>query len=566
MRRASTYLCIFAVFGVSACGDDVSSSSGGSGGSSGVGGSGGSGGGTGGAGGGTGGVGGGTGGVGGGTGGAGGGTGGAGGGTGGSGGGTGGSGGATTQVLEHHGGPTRAGMFVLPALTKTAAATLHVDTTFNTTYTGNVYAQALYMDGGTGGRDQVIVATESNQVLSFDASNGNMLWQQSLGTSVRLANQPCGNIDPLGITGTPVIDAAAGTIYLDAMVNASGAHHKIFALSTTDGTTRAGWPVDANASFHNGALAFNSTVQNERGALALLNGTLYIPYGGHAGDCGSYHGWVVGIPTANPGSPTAFATVDTLSGIWAPSGIASDGTNLFAATGNGTGSSTWKNSEMLGRFTAGPTFSGNANDYWTPSNWQSLDSSDTDISGTGPLVVDVPGATPSALLVQLAKDGKIYLVDRGNMGGIAAPVASRTVSNSNIINAAASYHTAQGTYVVLRGSGSGCPSGQSGNLIAVKISAASPPTLSVAWCANPGGNGSPMVTTTDGTSEAIVWYVGAGGDKRLHGYDGDTGAVVFAGGGAGDVMNNIHPFVTAMAAKGRIFVAADNKVYAFTTN
>lgn len=182
------------------------------------------------------------------------------------------------------------------------------------------------------------------------------------------------------------------------------------------------------------------------------------------------------------------------------------------------------------------------------------------------MLVDVPGATPSALLVGLGKDGKIYLADRADLGGVGgpgAPVAVVQVASGAIINAAASYATALGTYVVFKGRGSACPAGQSGDLTAVRIVPGSPPTVATAWCASQNGQGSPMVTTTDGSAEAIVWSVGAEGDQRLHGFDGDTGEVVFAGGGAGDVIGPVRRFHTPILARGRIFVAADGAVVAF---
>jgi hypothetical protein len=105
----------------------------------------------------------------------------------------------------------------------------------------------------------------------------------------------------------------------------------------------------------------------------------------------------------------------------------------------------------------------------------------------------------------------------------------------------------------------------SSNLVSVKITPADPPQLSLAWCAGTGNAGSPIATTTDGTNDPIVWAVGAEGDNRLHGYNGDTGAVVFAGGGAGDAMASTSRFITPIVAKGRIFVAANGQLYAFTT-
>ena len=77
------------------------------------------------------------------------------------------------------------------------------------------------------------------------------------------------------------------------------------------------------------------------------------------------------------------------------------------------------------------------------------------------------------------------------------------------------------------------------------------------------GRGSPWVTTTDGTNNVIVWVAGVGGDQRLHGYDGDTGAVVYAGGGANELMTGTRQLNTGMVARGRIYFGADNKVYAF---
>jgi hypothetical protein len=114
------------------------------------------------------------------------------------------------------------------------------------------------------------------------------------------------------------------------------------------------------------------------------------------------------------------------------------------------------------------------------------------------------------------------------------------------------------------GYGIGCP-GPRGDITAIRITASAPPQISVAWCAYQSANASPMVTTTDGHSDAIVWGIGAGSSNRLKGFDGDTGEVIFAGGGPNDAMSFVRGVTTAIAAKGRIFVAADAGVFAFTT-
>ena len=81
------------------------------------------------------------------------------------------------------------------------------------------------------------------------------------------------------------------------------------------------------------------------------------------------------------------------------------------------------------RFQPGPIFSGNPSDYWAPTNWLQLDDGDQDLGGSGPLLVDVPGATPSHLVVAMGKDGNAYLLNRDNLGGITAPVDSFHVTD-----------------------------------------------------------------------------------------------------------------------------------------
>jgi len=471
-----------------------------------------------------------------------------------------------SSVLEHHNNPGRTGVYVDPTLTKASATTFHIDPAFTAHVPGAIYAQVLFVAKGSSGKDILIAATEENNVAAFDAATGKTVWVRNLGTPVPLSKLPCGNINPLGITGTPLIDPVSRTIFVDAMTmssNKSIKKHLIFALALKDGSTLPGWPVDVSASVTFGNKAFNSLVQNQRGALGIVNGTVYVPYGGHYGDCGDYRGWLVGVPIANPAAPKAWATGAPGGGSWAPSGVASDGGSLFIATGNTFRAMNWAGGEALMRFSSGPVFSNRTSDYFTPSNWRMLDMWDTDLGGTGPIILDVPGANPSKLLVGLGKDGKIYLVNRNDLGGVGKEVAAVKVAKNSIINAAAAYTTSRGTYVVFKGNGSNCPSGQAGDLTAVRIIPGAPPRVETAWCARQHGEGSPMVTTTDGHNEAIVWSVGAEGDNRLHGFDGDTGQTVYAGGGPGDVIGLVRRFHTPILAHGRIYVAADGVVKAF---
>jgi outer membrane protein assembly factor BamB len=465
------------------------------------------------------------------------------------------------NVTEHHNHKSRDGLYVDPAFTQAAAAGLKRDLAFSGTISGNVYAQPLYLEGGPGGRAMIVAVTESNNVYALDAASGAVIWQRHVGTPVSSSSLPCGDINPLGITGTPVIDLPSRTLVFDAMTtpnNGVTKKHLIFALNVDTGTTNSGWPVDVNATATFGTNVFSSTTQNQRSALGLVDGTVYVTYGGHAGDCGVYYGWIVGVPLSNPSSVMAWATTARGGGAWSVGGVASDGITPFIATGNTFGASGWGGGEAIIRFQPGPSFSTLTNDYWTPANWASLDSADADIGGSGPVLVDVPGATPSALVVALGKDGNAYLLNRTNLGGITAPLAQAHVSSSSIIQAAATYRTAQGAYVVF------CGNTSQNQLTALRIGASNPPSITNVWTRTQNGRGSPFVTSTDGTNNVIVWGLGAENDQRLHGFDGDTGNIVFAGGGASELMAGTRRFSTAIAARGRIYVAADNKVYAFT--
>jgi len=463
---------------------------------------------------------------------------------------------AQVNVTMEHNHASRDGLYTDSAFTQTAAANLHRDLNFNGTIFGSVYAQPLYIENGPNGAAMIIVATEANRVYALDAITGNIIWKRSVGMPVS-SGLPCGNIDPLGITGTPVVDLASRSLFFDAMIQGSTPKHMIYSLNVDTGATRSGWPVDVNAKARYNGLAFDSLVQNQRAALGLLNGVVYVPYSAHLGDCGNYHGWVVGVPINNPSNVTAWATRAQGGGIWGHGGVASDGTNMFAVTGNTfeTGAQ-WGNGEAIIRLRPGPVFSGNSTDYWVPTNWLQLDNGDTDLGGSGPVLITVTGATPSQLVLALGKDGKAYLLNRSNLGGIRAPVASAQVATSVRGQAAATYSTRQGTYFVFRAT--------SGAISTYRITATNPPTIVPAWNVSQNGQGSPWVTTTNGTDNAIVWAANSGsGDQRLRGFNGDTGAVVYAGGGSNELMNGTSKWNTGIVARGRMYFAGTNKVYAF---
>src|SRR5436305_419517 len=448
---------------------------------------------------------------------------------------------AQVNVTQEHNNLSRDGLYIDDAFTPSNAANLTRDLNFDGTISGHVYAQPLYVEGGPNG-PMIIAVTESNNVYALDATTGLPIWSRTdIGPAVT-SGLPCGNINPAGITGTPVVDLTSRRLFFHALIDGMTKKHYVYSLNADTGATTSGWPVDVNAKASYNIINFVSLAQEERGGLALVNGIVYVSYSGYLGDCGSYHGWVVGVNINNPSSVGAWATTAIGGGIWGHGGVASDGTNMFVVTGNtfNTGGN-WMGGEAIIRLQAGPTWTGQPTDYWAPTNWFSLDNSDTDLGGVSATVVDEPGATPSQLVLALGKDSNAYLLNRNNLGGIPGTPYQASVGGINRGTSAVTYHTSQGTYIGFHN--------DAGSIRAYKITATSPPTIVFAWSQSLGGRGSPWVTTTDGTNNMIVWYAAtSGGDQRLHAYDGDTGAVIYTGGGTNELMSGTRQWNTGIVA------------------
>jgi hypothetical protein len=491
------------------------------------------------------------------------------------------------SVLTYHAHADRSGNFVVPTLTWQRAASLHLDRGFQARVSGQVYAQPLYWHPPDALVGMLLIATEDNVVYALDAQTGKEIWKRTLGRPVARSSLHCGNIDPLGVTGTPVIDSATDAIYLDAAVEgSSGPRHVVFALSLADGAPLPGWPIDVADKLQAQGLTFIPRDQNQRGALTIVDGTLYVPFGGHYGDCGEYRGWVVGISIEDPHKVISWATRGIGGGIWAPGGISVGGHSLFVATGNTIGSEKWSDGEAVIRLSADLHRSDNKRDFFAPKDWHALDERDADLGGTNPLPLELPTEGGSrALVLALGKDGRAYLLDQNDLGGIGGSLVVETVSNRPIRTAPITYPGSDGVFVAFQGEGAQCqkvPMGQwasdsraghvirkllkvnSNELTVLKIRNGSPATIETAWCGALSGSGPPIVTTTDGHSNPVVWILGAEGDNRLHGFTGDTGEPLFTGGGNAEAMAGLQHFRTLIATDERLYVAADGRIYAFS--
>jgi hypothetical protein len=337
---------------------------------------------------------------------------------------------------------------------------------------GYVYAQPLYKANLTipskGVHNVAFVATEHDSVYAFDADNLSLLWQRSFIdpangiTSVPNGDVGSGDIVPeIGITGAPVIDAASNTIYFVAKTKetrADGVHYvqRLHALDIATGADKyivnpnpvlSGYMIGdskggegyANqtsvihvagngADSGGGDLKFDAFREAQRPSLQLLGGRVYVAWASH-GDNGSYHGWVVGFneTTLQPekwwnSTPNARG-----SGIWQSEGaVSTDGTYLYFAVGNAFNGPKPGFSVADGDYSEAvikldPTTAGTAltvKDYFVPHDWQQLDNADADLGSGGVMLLpdSVGSAAHQHLLVETGKSGKIYLIDRTNMG------------------------------------------------------------------------------------------------------------------------------------------------------
>ena len=465
---------------------------------------------------------------------------------------------AGANVTSYHNDPARDGVFTAPGLSWRAASSLHVDDGFRGAVNGAVYAQPLYWRPPGAARGLLIVATEEDEVDALDADTGRTVWRARLGRPVPLAQLPCGDIDPLGITGTPVIDAAQGAVYLDAMVDQNGtAQHLLFGLRLSDGKILPGWPLNVQQALR--GRNFAPAVQNQRGALALLGHRLFVAYGGQFGDCGDYHGTVLGLATDPPHVLAAWATRGSKGGIWAPGGISEADGALFFATGNTDTGANWADGEGVFRLSPDLARNADAHAFFVPGNWKTLDDEDLDISGVAPLPFDLPGG--ARRLLALGKDGDADLLDRDNLGGFNGQIASLHVANSEIITGPAAFPDGASETMVFQARNALCPDGTfSGGLTALAVSATAIRPL---WCAPLRGRGAPIVTTTDGHADPIVWVDGAQGDERLHAFRGDSGAPLFT---SATTIPAVRHFATLIAANHHLYIAGDGHIVAFSWN
>jgi hypothetical protein len=295
---------------------------------------------------------------------------------------------------------------------------------------GFIYGQPLFVPNlkvNGANHNVVYVATENNSVYAFDADGTGQLWKRSFGSAIPCGNvHGCGVAPVIGITATPVIDTILGNIYVaNRQFNSStGAYsHSLHSLSLVTGADNAGSPVTISASVPGtgydsvrGVVNFNQRTASDRSAMLELGGVVYVAFGSY-GDADPYHGWIIGFSASNLGRTIVFNATPNgqRAGIWgAP--LASDGTFVYSATGNGTwdGSHDWGDSYLKFSPVSGTLSEA---DFFTPFNASTLAADDRDLgSGMATLLPTFTSSKFPHIMIGAGKEGRIYVINRDNMG------------------------------------------------------------------------------------------------------------------------------------------------------
>jgi len=381
---------------------------------------------------------------------------------------------------------------------------------------GSMFAQPLVVQG------VLIEATEHDSVYALDAATGCQYWRTSLGTPFDVRKHPplqCNNIEPeLGITSTPAIDPATRTIYV--VVYLDPGRYEMDALDLATGALRWRHPIDLPGS--------DALQTLSRPAVLVAGGRAYASFGGRAGDCGNYHGFVIGVRTDGRGPDAVFQASPNREGaIWATAGpvLMANG-DLLVATSNTDQTDQYDGSDAVVRLS--PDL--RRLDFFAPTNWRDLNKQDLDLGAVNPTLID------DHRVFQVGKEGVGYLLDADHLGGIGGQKYAHAVGGGCYATGATAYRA---PYVYV-------PCDHS--LTAVKIGAS---RFDVAWRGPDFHGGSPIV------SGGLVWT-----------YDYLNGFVWAFDPASGAVRQKVEVgigehFVSLGTSGGRLYVPAKQHLYAF---
>jgi outer membrane protein assembly factor BamB len=257
-----------------------------------------------------------------------------------------------------------------------------------------MYAQPIVVGG------VVLAATENNSVYVIDLSTGHVRWRRHLETPARRADLPCGNIDPSGITGTPAYDAATRSVFV--VTEGTHAQHTLRALDVTTGSQR--WQRNIDVAPGRDPLA-----EQERGAVLVTAGHVYVAFGGRDGDCGNYVGYVTSTAVSGSGTIAHYAVPTAReAGMWAAAGpVVGPAGDVYVASGNGAEvGGSYDGSDSVIRLSTALQRKA----LFAPDTWRQDNAQDLDLGSMSPVPVD-------GRIVIAGKRGTVFLLAAG-LGGI----------------------------------------------------------------------------------------------------------------------------------------------------
>jgi len=264
------------------------------------------------------------------------------------------------------------------------------------TLDGAVYGQPLVVGS------RIFAATENDTIYALNPDTGAVAWSAHVGQPEPLSDLPCGNIDPLGITSTMVYDPATNRMF--AVAETTGGAHTLVGINADTGAVEVRVAVEPPLG--------DPKAHQQRGALTLLNGRVYIPYGGLLGDCGQYIGSVVSVTTAGAGKLSYAVPTTREAGIWGTAGAVVDGNHLLYAVGNGESTTTFDGSDTV--IALSPDLQ--RTDFFAPSDWATQNAGDADLGSMSPALV-------GQYVYADGKAGIGYVLRHDNLGGIGGQVS-----------------------------------------------------------------------------------------------------------------------------------------------
>jgi outer membrane protein assembly factor BamB len=371
----------------------------------------------------------------------------------------------------------------------------------------------------------VYVATTADVVYALRAADGTVAWSTTVGTPVPAVDLPCGDISPtVGIVGTPVIDPARHEILAvaDELVHGSPRHYLV-GLDTANGKLLLSQNVDPPGS--------TPAAQLQRTGLNLVAGAVVFGLGGNAGDCSTYHGWVISVPEGGGEAKRFEADAGASQGaVWmggaAP--VVDGSQRVWVATGNGsTTSGDPLNSDSVLKLSAAME----RLDSFTPASWAHDNAADLDLGSTSPVLL-------SGHVVQVGKSQTAYVLKRQNLGGVGGEQASVGPICGNDFDGGSAF-VGSTVYLPCRNGTISATVGQS------------PVSLTVNWTASISSAGPPIL------AGGSVWVIDQSG--HLDGLDPSTGAITQRL----SIGSTANHFPTASVGDGLLLAPATNTVVAF---